>query len=62
MVHKEGGGVPTQGQNQNWLPNPCLLGVPVEGAKIRSGDITHASLGGQKWVDWLHNPCLLAGP
>ena len=43
-----------------WLHNPCRLGGPQSGDKIRSGYITLAVLGahGKKG---LHNPCCLRG-
>ena len=71
--------VPNKGdQNQKWLPHPCLLGGPKEGAnatsplhshgsptkgtKIRSGCLTPAFSGAQKRSKMLHHPCILMGP
>ena len=72
-------GVPNKGeQNQNWLPQPCLLagpkvggsarsplhsqGSPTKGNKIRIGCLSHAFSGAQKWVEVLCHPCILGGP
>ena len=51
------------GQNQNWLPHPCLLGGPKEGGYATS--LLHSwgspNKGGQN-QNWLPHPCLLGGP
>ena len=66
-------GVPNKGeQNQNWLPQPCLLGgplvggsatsplhfrgCPTKGNKIGIGCLRHAFLGAQKWAEVPHGP------
>ena len=38
-----------------WLYNPCFLGSPQQGDKIRTGYLTPAFSG----AEWLYNPCLL---
>ena len=72
-------GVPNKGeQNQNWLPEPCLLGgpkvggsamsplhsrgSPTKGNKIRIGCLSHAFSGAEKWAEVLCHPCILGGP
>ena len=35
--------------------------VPNKGDKFKSGYITPAFLGAQKWTEMLHNPCILGG-
>ena len=51
------------GQNQNWMPNPCLLGGPQVGGNATS--LLHSrgspKKGGQN-QNWMPNPCLLGGP
>ena len=71
--------VPNNGeQNQNWLPQPCLLGgpkaggsatsprcsrgSPTKGSKIRIRCLSHAFSGAQKWAEVLRHPCILRGP
>ena len=57
-------GVPNKGeQNQNWLPQPCLLG----GRKVVGSSIPplHSSVvpnKGEQNHDWLPQPCLREGP
>ena len=51
-----------RGQNQNWLPHPCLLRGPRSG---RNCSATRAFSGSQQRgqnQNWLPNPCLLRGP
>ena len=72
-------GVPNKGeQNQNSLPQPCLLGgpkaggsatsplhswgSPTKGSKIRIGCLSHAFSGAQKWAEVLRHPGVLEGP
>ena len=72
-------GVPNKGeQNQNSLPQPCLLrgpkvggsatsprhsrGSPTKGNKIRIGCLSHAFSGAQKWAEVLRHHCILRGP
>ena len=72
-------GVPNKGeQNQNWVPQPCLLerpkvggtamsplhsrGSPIKGNKIRIGCLSHAFWVAQKWVEVLRHPCILGVP
>ena len=71
-------GVPNKGeQNQNWLPQPCLLrgqkvggsatpplhsqGSPTKRSKIRMGCLNHAFSGAKKWAEVLRNPSILEG-
>ena len=60
---ERGGGGCKGGQNQNWLPNPCLWGGPQVGANATSPLHSRGSpnKGGQN-QNWLPNPCLLGGP
>ena len=58
-----------RGQNQNWLPQPCLLGGPKVGGNATSplhsrGPPTKGteSKRAQKRADMLHHPCILRGP
>ena len=70
--------VPSQAeQNQNLLPQPCLLGgpkgggsampplhswgSPTKGSKIRIGCLSHAFSGAQKSAQVQHYPCILVG-
>ena len=70
--------IPTKGeQNQNWLPEPCLLagskeggsamsplhsrGSPTKGNKIRISCLSHASSGAQRWMEVLRHHCILGG-
>ena len=58
------GGPQTKGgQNQNWLPHPCLLGGPKEGGNATS--LLHSwgspNKEGQN-QKWLPHPCLLGDP
>ena len=72
-------GVPNKGeQNQNCLPQPCLLGGPKESGssmsplhsrgsptkwnKITTGCLSHAFSGAQMWAEVLCHPCILGGP
>ena len=72
-------GVPNKGnQNQNWLPQPCLLGgpkvggsatsplhsrgSPTKGNKIRIGYLNHAFSRAQKRAEVLRHRCILGGP
>ena len=64
-------------QNQNWLPQPCLLAgpkvggsamsplhsqaSPTKGNIIRIGCLSHASSGAQKWAEVVRHPCILGG-
>ena len=45
-----------------WLHNPCSLGGPQCGEKIRSGHTTPTVLGAYMWAKWLHDPCHLRPP
>ena len=57
-------GSPMKGeQNQNWMPNPCLLGGPQVGGNATSPLHSRGSpkKGGQN-QNWMPNPCLLGGP
>ena len=51
------------GQNQNWMPNPCLMGGPQVGRNATSPLHSWGSpkKGGQN-QNWMPNPCLLGGP
>ena len=51
------------GQNQNWMPNPCLLGGPQVGGNATSPlhSREFPKKGGQN-QNWMPNPCLLGGP
>ena len=66
-----------RGQNQTWLPHPCLLGgphradvlskpcvpgVPIKGDKIKRGYLTPAFLWAQMGVEVLRNPCVVGYP
>ena len=42
--------------------NPIILRVPNKGYKTRSGYLTPAFLGAQKWAEMLRNACILGGP
>ena len=57
-------GSPMKGeQNQNWMPNPCLLGGPQVGGNATSP--LHSRGSPKKWgqnQNWMPNPCLLVGP
>ena len=72
-------GMPKErGQNQNWLPHPCLLvgqkreritmsplhsrGSPRKGDKIRIGCLTPAFSGAQKSAESVRHPCILGEP
>ena len=48
-------------RSQEMLHNPCILGVPNKGDKTRSGFITPALSGAQRWAEMQHNPCILGG-
>ena len=50
------------GQNENWLPHPCLLGGPKEGGNATPPLHSRGSpnKGGQN--QWVPHPCLLGGP
>ena len=48
------------GQNQNWMPNPCLLGGPQVGGNATSPRGSPKK-GGQN-QNWMPNPYLLGGP
>ena len=64
-------------QNQNWLPQPFLLegpkeggsamsplhfgGSPTKGNKIRTGCLSHAFSGAQRWMEVLRHHCILGG-
>ena len=66
------------GENQNSMPNPCLLGGPQvggnatsplhsrdsqrKGDKIRIGCLTPAFWEAHKWAEMLHHPCILGDP
>ena len=68
----------TRGQNQKWLNHPSLLGRPKGGGTVRqplrsrgspgkrdmikSGYITLAFSGAQKWAVLLCDPCVLGDP
>ena len=68
----------TRGQNQKWLPDPCLLGAhkwaemlchpcnsrgsPNKGTKITICCLTPAFSGAQNWAEMLRHPCILGGP
>ena len=41
---------------------PAFLGVPKHGDDIRSGYLTLAFSGAQKWAEVLRKPCILVGP
>ena len=43
------------------LCNPCILGRPQQGHKIRSGYLTRVFSGAQKTAELLCNPCILGG-
>ena len=72
-------GVPNKGeQNQNWLPQSCLLGgpkvggsamlplhsrgAPTKSSKIKIGCLSHAFSVAQNWAELLCYPCILGGP
>ena len=75
---EERGGVCKGGQNQSWLPNPCLLGAhkwaemlyhpcilgdpQTKGDKIRIAYLTLAFWGAHKWAQMLCHPCILGDP
>ena len=50
-----------RGQNHNWLHNPCLLGGPRKGDKLRIGYAIPVFLGPKHWAQWLHDPYVLVG-
>ena len=58
-----------RGQDQNWLPQPCLIGGPKVGGNATSplhcqGSPTKGtkSKRAQKRAEMLHHPCILGGP
>ena len=77
-LEERGGGVCNGGQNQNWLPNPWLLGghkwaemlhhpfilgdPQTKGDKIRIGCLTPAFWGAHKWEEMLRHPYILDDP
>ena len=56
-------GAPKRGQNQKWLPHPCLLAGPKEGKNVTSP--LHSRVSPYKRGQnqkWLPHRCLLRGP
>ena len=51
--------VPNSGLNCYVIP--AFSGVPRREDKIKSGDVTHAFSGAQKWAELPRNPCVLRG-
>ena len=56
--------LPFQGakSGRNCFVTPAFSGVPNKGDKIRSGYITHAFSGAQKWAELLRNTGVLGVP
>ena len=57
------GGPRQRGQNQNWLPHPCLLRGATNGLKLlRNACILRGPQQRGQNQNWVPHPCLLGGP